>query len=324
MAMNPFVRSVTDYLKSKNILVGERPLGDNLMYRCPFHHGDSENFGVHMMTGQWNCFKCKKRGRNAQDLLDALGVNDSGLSMAAVYDFVDLRLEILKAFEVNMVDFDVERDISKSGLLPVTCGILDAPPAIAYLQGRGMDVKLLAEAGVLYSPYGEYGRRIVLPWVEGGEVIGFSARSIDSGDYTRKMLRPKGAKQEFNIYNPTGRPFKGSRVVLSEGEFSAWAVCHLGYHAGSIFGSYLHAGQVNLLLEAEEVILLLDGDNTGRYEAPRALAALSGFVPKVRIAHLPDEKDPADIFLADPELLRSCIEGEEIESDLVSLIRARL
>lgn len=323
--LNPHVRAVVEYLKDAAILLHERPLGDNLMYRCPFHHGDSENFGVHTWTGQWNCFKCKKRGRSAGELLEALGVRNSGITAAKVYNFVDIRVEVLRAFEVETTDFVAERaEASQQVSLPVTCRLSEAQPAADYILSRGMDVDLLDSFGVLYSPYGEYGRRIILPWYDVNGLSGFSARSIDNNDYTRKMLRPKGSRQELFSYNPTGLPIKGATVVLTEGEFSALAIAHLRYHARALFGSYLHPGQINSLLEAEEIIFFLDGDEAGRSEAKRAALKLSGFVPCVRICEVPDRKDPADLFLENPENLRLLIERRPENPDILAQLKIRL
>lgn len=322
--MNPHVRAVTEFLKDKRILLGERPLGDNLMYRCPFHHGDSENFGIHESTGKWNCFKCKKRGRSAGDLLEALGINDSGITAAQVYNFVDVRFEVLRAFQTEHVIFQDERGLAKTFNLPVTCELNEAPAALEYVLKRGIDPSVIQACGAMYSPYGEYGRRIILPWYDGGELAGFSARSIDNNDYVRKMLRPKGSKQDLFLYNPTGKSLKRSRVFLTEGEFSSLALACMGYHACAIFGSYLHPGQINLLIEADEVVFVLDGDSAGRAETLRAAQRLRGFVPEIRICDLPEGKDPADIFLENPNQLRFFVERRQINLDILSQLKARL
>jgi DNA primase len=322
--MNAHVRAVTDFLKSRGILQGERPLGDNLMYRCPFHHGDSENFGIHESTGQWNCFKCKKRGRNAGDLMDALGIKDSGITAAQVYSFVDVRLEVMRAFEREVTDFSSDRSLVRVQQFPVTCGILESDIATSYIRGRGLDPDLVASMGTLYCPYGEYSRRIILPWFDGGKIIGFSARSVDNNDYVRKMLRPADSKQSLFLYNPTGRKIAGSNVVIVEGEFSAIATAHLGYHACGIFGSYLHPGQINLLIEAASVTLLLDGGVAGLSGMQQAERRLSGFVPSLRCVYLSGSEDPADVYARNPDDLHSYIERRPEIGDIMAQVKSRL
>lgn len=320
--MDAYVRAVTDFLKGKGILHHERELGDDLMYRCPFHHGENENFGINEATGKWNCFKCKKRGRSAGDLLEALGITNSGISRAEVYNFVDVRKEVLHAFEKDTVDFELERRIAKAPFFPVTCYPNESELALSYIKYRGLDPDLLTAMGVRYSPYGEYGRRIILPWYdEERSFVGFSARSIDNNDYTRKMLRPKDVKQQLFVYNPTGRGIKDSSIVVVEGEFSSLAVAHLGYHSCGIFGSYLHPAQINILLQASEVILALDGGAVGEHGAVQAYKKLSGFVPSLRVVSFPGEDDPADIFLRDPNELRFHIERRTEDVNLLTRVK---
>lgn len=321
--MNPYVKAVVNHLKEKAVLLDEKMLGEDFMFRCPFHHGESQNFGINSQTGKWNCFKCKQRGRNVGDLLNRLGLGSTGLTPGQFYSFVDVRLELLKAFEVDVKDFSGQREAA-SATLPVTCELHEAPQALDYIRGRGLDASMLTAAGVLYSPYGEYGRRIIMPWSYESRVVGFSARSIDNHEYVRKMLRPKDVHQDIFLYNPTGRSFKGASVAITEGEFSAWAASHIGLHGASVFGSYLHPGQVNVLTQAAEAVILFDGDDAGREGAVKAYERLVGFVPRVRICALPSGQDPADLYLRDPEELRACLRQTHSVPDILALIKAKM
>ena len=322
MQINPYVRATVDFLKSKGILKDEKIQNDDLMYICPFHHGEHQNFGINSISGKWNCLKCKKRGRSASELMDRLGITDSGITPGKFYEFVDVRKQLLESFQTGKRDFAQERE-EVTAALPITCELKEAPAALAYIAKRGMDPELLASFGVLYSPFGEYGRRLIIPWYEGGRLVGFSARSIDSGEYIRKMLRPSGSKQELFLYNPTGRPFKGARLILSEGEFSSFAWAHLGYHACCTFGSYLHPGQISWLIQAEEVTFAFDPDQAGIDGTAKGLKALGGFVPYIRAIILPGQ-DPADLFLADPNSLEKILAQEKNTASLVDEMKKKL
>lgn len=175
------------------------------------------------------------------------------------------------------------------------------PPYLDRLGSRRLAVK----HGVGWCEnYGRYARRLIVPITYSGQVVSFAARLMRS--------RREG-EEEWNPYlYPKSKPgvqagtgsllfnydrAKSHRViVLTEGTLDA---IHIGDHSMSLLGKSLSREKLALLFasEAQEVVLMFDGDEAGRAATLKIGAMLRPFYT-VRDARLPAGKDPDELSRA--------------------------
>lgn len=163
----------------------------------------------------------------------------------------------------------------------------------AYLVKRGVTAKQALQYGLGWCEHGYYKNRLIIPVSMQGRVVSFIARYMGKPkEGVKKYLYPRG--------NPTGRTLfnfdrakKFKTVILTEGYLDAIAV---GPDAMGLGGKSLTQQQALLLAEAspDEVIVMLDGDDAGREAAVKVAQRVSSFA-LVKIAHLPDGKDPDEL-----------------------------
>lgn len=114
-----------------------------------------------------------------------------------------------------------------------------------------------------------------------------------------KYLHSEGFRRDAVLFGehliPPGRP----EVGLSEGHFDAMAVSEADKPGTAAMGSSLSPEQVAILVKrASGVVIMPDGDEAGMKIAKAYHAALAPWLP-VRIAEMPDGKDPDEIPVAE-------------------------
>jgi hypothetical protein len=213
---------------------------------------------VNTSTGLFDCKRCEFRG--GFHVLQSYYRYTKG-EPAQVF-----RTERLPSFE------DLGRDLEEVGdgmtapivfesLIPYgTMLAWESPEARLYLQEkRGLTKEQVEFSGLLYTPEGYFGRRVLVPICDSlGEYQTFVARAIDP-HVDRKYLFPKGSHVSKLLYG--GHFFTRYRSViwLVEGVFDA---IHCAPMALATFGKHISESQINLLrhLGPERIVLLWDWD----------------------------------------------------------------
>lgn len=209
---------------------------------------------------------------------------------------------------------------------------------IAYLhEKKKIDLKLLEQAGLVITnrgrTYDRFRNRVIFPLTtHRGQVVGFSGRSLPGDD-------DHGAKYinspETMVYHKSELLFgfsqlhseirKANAVVIVEGEFDVLASVQAHQNnVSAIKGSALTKDHVRLLRRSvKQVILALDTDAAGREATKKAIAVISqdqadGAPPlELRVATLPQGKDPADLVEKDPGLWRTAIKQSATAYDFL-------
>jgi DNA primase len=136
-----------------------------------------------------------------------------------------------------------------------------------YLAERGITEKTAIEFGVgFYAGPGLMHGRLVIPIHNAsGELIAYCGRSVDRTQ-PRYRVPPAFPKSEilFNMHRAVAEA--DNSVVIVEGFFDCMKVHQAGIRSvAALMGSALYEPQRHVLLERfRHVILLLDGDSTGR------------------------------------------------------------
>jgi DNA primase len=287
-----------------------KPAGDERIMDCPVcgedGHSDKLWFNVKKKTG-W-CYVCEE----SWSLVKVVG-HFLNLDLRKPSQYIKICQFLYDATGVtNTSTLRRTLEASQAALAPEEVEVETpryvAPPALdlpaefvtlpkklpAYFATRNITKEQVKRHGIGWCERGYFKNRMIIPVVMNKKVVSYIARYMGKPpEGVKKYLYPKG--------NPTGKTFfnfdnakKFKTVVLTEGYLDAVAV---GLDAMGLGGKSLSDQQALLLasLDLDEVIVMLDGDSAGREGATKVARKLSSFVPSVRIASLPDGKDPDEL-----------------------------
>lgn len=256
---------------------------------CPIHRGDGRDaFHVNLARNVFHCFACGAGGT----VLDFVAAMEG----CSLFDAAQ-RLQSMTGSSTpltltpNRKELVTERRKVSSPLNFKLTGIDCAHP---YLAGRGITEKTAVEFGVgFYAGPGLMHGRVVIPIHNAdGELIAYCGCSVDQTQ-PRYRLPSAFAKSEilFNMHRASAG--RDNFVVVVEGFFDCMKVHQAGVRSVvGLMGSALYEPQRHVLLERfRHVILLLDGDATGR-KASTAIAQKLRPHCQVRVVLLPDGVQP--------------------------------
>lgn len=307
--MSVEVESVLADLQERKLLGPTRIDGENRTFSCPKseNHGGrtwqkTPSFGVHMETGQFNCFACHFSGPNIWVLWQALtgespelGRDALGVAPPTPAEEIERSLALLEKPKAL---------VECRTIWPRGVPINESPEATQYLLGRGIQKEMweflrLSWYAEQYMPElpsekRVRGRRIIIPIQVAGKTLGYSSRSVDK-DNDPKYFRPVTGIGSL-LYDPFSRLSDKSitTIYLTEGEISEWAAEREGLPTVASFGSNLSEGQAMLLTRFKQVITLYDDDEAGTTGAAKAVVAYQGRV-NLRPFWLPKGQDPASL-----------------------------
>lgn len=211
-----------------------------------------------------------------------------------------------------------------------------------HLRDRGFKDEELIAAGLVVegekSPYDRFRNRLVYPiWDAKGRTVGFGARALDDSlpkylNTTQTSIFDKGSL--LYAYHKAQQAIREEgRAVVVEGYMDVIAAHQHGFtNVVASMGTALTEYQVRTLKRsAPEVVLALDADTAGMEAAVRghdvirqssdddgtiATVSWRGLVRyqssvsiELKVAVLPDGRDPDDVIRANPDDWRSFVEG---------------
>ncbi|MCL2701798.1 MAG: DNA primase [Phycisphaerae bacterium] len=175
----------------------------------------------------------------------------------------------------------------------------------------GIGEQGLLAAGLVISResggcYDRFRNRLMFPICDvGGNVIAFGGRALDPNDKAKYLNSPEGLlyDKSANLYG-----LNWARQAISAREqavvVEGYMDCVVPHQAGvtnvvANLGTALTERQVKLLSRyAKEVVLIYDADAAGQAATERALEMFLAQQLHVRVATIPDGKDPCDFTLA--------------------------
>jgi DNA primase len=258
---------------------------------CPIHRGEGRDaFHVNLARNVFHCFACDAGG-TALDFVAAM--EDRSLFDAARrLQTMRCSPDLLKSAP-NGKELVTER---RRVALPLNFTLTGIDYSHSYLAERGITQKTAIEFGVGFYPGpGLMRGRLVIPVHNAdGELIAYCGRSVDQTQ-PRYRLPPGFTKSEFlfNLHRAAAEVEKS--VVVVEGFFDCMKVHQAGIPAVvGLMGSVLYEPQRNALLARfRQVVLLLDGDATGR-KASTVISQNLRPHCDVRVVLLPDGEHQPD------------------------------
>ncbi len=195
-------------------------------------------------------------------------------------------------------------------------------------QQAGYSTEELEAAGLVLKSqkskghYDRFRSRIVFPIRDArGRVQGFGARALLPDQKPKYVNSPEGElyskrRTLYGIERSRPQMVKSGRAVVVEG-YTDVIACHQAQirDAVAIMGTAITPEQVKLLSAyAEEAVLALDADRAGR-EAMLRAQRVGGARLRLRVARMPEGKDPADLLAggdgASANAFRAAIDAAE-------------
>ena len=194
---------------------------------------------------------------------------------------------------------------------------------LTHLETKGYTIPEMSRAGVIKEAEGKAGtwydrfrNRIIFPIRDvNGRVIGFSGRTLSLEDGVAKYLNSpetplfKKSHLLYGIDMAKSAIRERDYTLLVEGQMDLVLAHQAGFrNTVALSGTAFSEEQLSILFRfSENLMLALDADKAGTASAwKNAIRALRHGM-KVKIARLPEGKDPADIVREDKDLLTKCI-----------------
>jgi DNA primase len=262
---------------------------DQYRGRCPIHGGEGrEAFHANLARDVFHCFACGAGGT----VLDFI----AAMERCSVYDAAQ-RLQAMAGSLGQARPIANEKELvtkRRKVALPLPFTLRGVDCSHRYLTDRGIRKETALTFGVgFYAGPGLMHRRLVIPIHSAhGELIAYCGRSVDQMQ-PRYRVPPGFAKSEvlFNMHRATAT--EETTVVIVEGFFDCMKVHQSGIPSVvALMGAVLYEPQACALLKRfRRVILMLDGDTTGR-KASAVIAARLRPCCRVRVVDLAIGRQP--------------------------------
>jgi DNA primase len=256
---------------------------------CPIHRGEgSDAFHVNLARNIFHCFACGAGGT----VLDFVAAMDRCSLFEAAQ-----KLQALTGSSVPTTSPPNEKELVTEGRRvpsPLHFRLTGIDSRHPYLAERGITEQTARDFGVgFYTGPGLMHRRMIIPIHNAeGLLIAYCGRSVDQTQ-PRYRVPPAFAKSEILFNRHRAGAGENSSVVVVEGFFDCMKVHQAGIRSVvALMGSILYEHQRHVLLERfTRVVLLLDGDPTGR-KASTVIAQRLRMNCIVRVISLPDGVQP--------------------------------
>lgn len=191
-----------------------------------------------------------------------------------------------------------ERDLQE-----LTDALYANDEAMAYLEGRGLDVSTIVDARLGYEQRGRYRHSITIPYFDGqGRLVTLRWRHLDDS-IGRKYSSAGGSGQ--HLYNVAA--VEEPVVYVTEGEFDSLILKQLGYAAVAISGATnFDRAWRWLFRNCDLVYVVMDGDDAGMKARARIRGQI-GSVTDAEALHMPAGADITDLYLKDPHTLKELL-----------------
>jgi DNA primase len=242
--------------------------------RCPIHRGQgTEAFHVNLERGLFHCFACGVGG-NVLDLVAALegcSIREAALRLQASHAPSLAPGTTYGGTRRKLVTKKREGNAPLGFSLEVDC-------RHPYLARRRIDAATADYFGVGYfGGRGWMHGRVAIPIHDHhGRLVAYCGRAVDGGDPRYQF--PAGFQKSQVLFNyHRVRHAAGDPVIVVEGFFDCMRVHQAGFPAVvALMGARLSGAQQELLTgRFSKVVLLLDGDATGRTATARIAGDLA-------------------------------------------------
>jgi DNA primase len=289
--------SLAEVLRAYKVdwLRGRRP--GQLQGRCPIHRGGRvDAFHVSLSKNAFQCFACQVRG-NVLDFVAAIeqcSVREAARRLAHRFPIPGPPAAV--AAPAGSAGGERGNWLGKNEGCnpPLSFTLRGVDGSHPYLRARGIPPETAAVFGVgFYSGRGLMSGRVVIPIHDPrGKLVAYAGRSLDGSP--PKYRLPAGFRKSQVLFNFHRAAAWGQETVIAvEGYFDCLKVHRAGFPSVvALMGTMLYEAPEALLRgQFRRVILMLDGDDSGRRAAERTAAQLAGKC-SVRVVEVPAGSQP--------------------------------
>jgi len=303
---------------------------------CPFHQEDSPSFKVDPQRQSWYCFGCERHGdvftfveliektdkRGALQLLaERAGVELQKLSPEQK-ERTDTRKRLMAMLKLAAQYYEyvlwsspagepgrkllLQRQVSEETARRFQLGYAPAGRGFAeYLRAKKRSLADAQAAGLMRRDGSDFfAERLVIPIRdERSQPLAFTARTVRQDEQRKYINSPETpayvkGRVIFGLDLARDEITRRGHAVLMEGQFDVITAQQFGVgNAVASSGTALTEDQVRLLKRfTDELLLVFDADRAGRAAAEKASKLAAFHDMRVRVAGIPDGKDP-DEFL---------------------------
>lgn len=313
---------------------------------CPFHDDHNPSMDINKEKQTYHCYVCNHGGDVFSFVADyeKISFADAVKRVCEIIGFDDPRLhknEVIKPVDVNIQklydcinelqkfyeygltteegkvarDYLSKRQLSDEQVKKFTLGyaLNDGKLTISYLQQKGFSLKNIEDIGIALARANgtadSNAGRLIFPIKDhNGQVIGFSARKMTSGDDAAKYINSPDTKlfHKTNVlynYHIAKQSAKHDGFIyVLEGFMDVFALDTIGItSAVAIMGTKLTENHIAMLRRLNvEIRLCLDGDKPGQEAMMGIMATLDKAGLPYRLVSLPGElRDPDEILKQD-------------------------
>lgn len=249
-----------------------RRSGRGIYSLCPFHDDKlpMNSFTVHAEKGLFHCWVCGAKG----DLI-TLAEKVIGVGFAAAKEWL---LDEGDGIELKGVVVNVEPIRATRTYPGFPPGVVVEPletwpaPARTYVEKRGLTAEQVMRWSIGLGIAGRLEGRIVIPTIESGRVVDWTARSY-VGREPRYLMARANERRRGAVFGVQAWPALGERkvVALVEGAFNGLALeraCGLPF--ATAHGSEISAEILARLATWPTVLICTDPDQAGKKAAGAA------------------------------------------------------
>lgn len=325
--------------------------GVNFKAPCPFHNEKTPSFMVSPERGIFHCFGCGVGGdcfkflmlKEGMDFPEALQTLAKRVGVTLKRQKSEVRDKRERLFEVNQkaaqffhyiltkhklgkkaLEYLKSRGLTRATNDEFNLGY--APNSweslVRFLKSRKFTIEEIIEAGLAVpgkrGGYDRFRGRVMFPLVSAkGDMIGFAGRVLgkDEPKYINTPKTPIFDKSNFlfGLNLSKGEIKQKGSAILTEGEMDAIS----SYQAGvknvvASKGTALTLGQIELIKKYTDTILLcFDMDLAGDTASRRGIEMADRAGLNIKVIHLPDGKDPAELVSRDKKLWDEAVSAAE-------------
>lgn len=325
--------------------------GVNFKAPCPFHQEKTPSFMVSPERGIWHCFGCGKGGdifkflmeKEGMDFPEALRYLAKKAGVTLTQRPSEVKDQRQRLYEVNLkaaqffhyilirhklgkkaLEYLKGRGLTRATIDEFNLGY--APNSweslVRFLKGRKFLNEEIIEAGLAVpgkrGGYDRFRGRVIFPLVNTkNDVIGFAGRVLgkDEPKYINTPQTPIFDKSNFlfGLNLSKGEIKQKSSAILTEGEMDMIT----SYQAGvknvvASKGTALTLGQIETLKKyTDSILLCFDMDLAGDTASRRGIEMADRAGLNIKVIHLPNGKDPAELISKDKQLWDEAVANAE-------------
>lgn len=260
--------------------------GDNLMCCCPIHGERNPSFGVHRLSGIYQCFSCGAKGNTLNLISEVLRISYND---AAKY---------LNKFQQDNRSVPNITIPGAKGPVSITIPFDKQENVYSYLGNRNITREIIDRFDIFSE-----GDDVVFPIkAKKGTVIGYQRRSM----VAKRFKFMPGFDMKSNVYGLDilvryGNPEEP--VIITESIIDCLTVWSYGYQAVAVFSAYVTNEHIKKLAQTPFRIFMdgLDRDVAGRlgWDKAKLLLISKGLRPITMQDH--KGKDINDLSLGEFE-----------------------